>query len=356
MVATLFQAILAMALTAAPWLLIGLIAAGLIKALAPESVLRRWVGGRGWLAVARAAVIGAPLPLCSCGAIPTALTLYRGGVGRGPAVSFLISTPGIGIDSVAITYVLLGPFMVVGRVLGALCTAFITGLLVATTGQSPTLASKEASTCSSGCDSGICSGDSSAPQVESVLARLGKGIGYAFSDLLDDISRWILIGLVLSGLLVTLAPPQVVADYGSGPGAMLLMAVVGIPLYICAAAAAPIGAGMIMAGVSPGTVLVFLLAGPITSTATLGLLRREMGNAALAVYLLGILTTTIFWGLVVDGIVSWAGIDIISQAGAAQELLPQWLEWMALAVLVPLAIPKVRRTIGRMFRQPDEPV
>jgi uncharacterized membrane protein YraQ (UPF0718 family) len=350
MVSAIFQAILAMALTAAPWLLIGLIAAGLIKALAPEAVLRRWVGDRGWLAVARAAVIGAPLPLCSCGAIPTALTLYRGGVGRGPAVSFLISTPGIGVDSVAITYSLLGPFMVVVRVLGAVCTAFITGLLVAMTGQAPPSASKDAPKCTSGCGPGACQGDSSAKQVESLWSRLGKGIGYAFSDLLDDISRWLLLGLVLSGLLVTLAPPQVVADYGSGLGAMLLMAAVGIPLYICAAAAAPVGAGMIMAGVSPGTVLVFLLAGPITSTATLGLLRREMGNAALALYFLGILATTIIWGLVVDGLVARAGIDIISQAGAAQELLPPWLEWTALVVLIPLAIPKIRRIIGRMVR------
>ena len=344
--------ILSIALTAAPWLLIGFCAAGLIKAFVPEDILQRLVGGSGLIAVARAAVIGAPLPLCSCGAIPTALALHRGGVGRGPTTAFLIGTPGIGVDSLAITYALLGPFMAVVRACGAVITAIMTGLLVAATDRSKTNppASPEptvsaTTTCNSNC---ACK---SAPQSATRLTfaeRLRNGMGYAFSELLDDIRLWLLIGLVLAGLLLAFVPPQALVAYGSGLGPMLLMAIIGIPLYICATAATPIAAAMLIAGVSPGTVLVFLLAGPITSLATLGVLRREMGNRALGCYLIGILSTSLLLGLLIDGIVDGFGIQVPAQIGAVQELLPLWLEWSALILLILVALRPVRLMLSRI--------
>ncbi|MDR9440717.1 MAG: permease, partial [Halomonas sp.] len=153
----LLNAILAVALSAAPWLLLGLVMAGLIKALVSEALLQRWVGGHGLGSIARAAVIGAPLPLCSCGAIPTALAMHRGGASRGPATAFLIGTPGIGVDSMAITYALLGPFMAVARASSAVFTAIVTGLLVGRTGSTRETAGVEPLTedgCGSCCASG----------------------------------------------------------------------------------------------------------------------------------------------------------------------------------------------------------
>ena len=349
----IFNEILSIALTAAPWLLVGFFAAGLIKAFVPEDVLQRLVGGSGLLDIARAAVIGAPLPLCSCGAIPTALALYRGGAGRGPTTAFLIGTPGIGVDSLAITYALLGPFMAVVRASGAVITAIITGLLVAATDRSATNppvslepAASATTTCNKTC---ICE---PVPQPVTRLTfaeRFRKGMGYAFGELLDDIRLWLLVGLVLAGLLLAFVPPQALAAYGSGLGPMLLMAVIGIPLYICATAATPIAAAMLIAGVSPGTVLVFLLAGPITSLATLGILRREMGNRALGLYLIGIVSTSLLLGLLVNGVVSEFGIEVPAQIGAVQELLPLWLEWSALILLILVALRPVRRMLSRML-------
>jgi uncharacterized protein len=342
--------ILAVALAAAPWLLLGLFLAGLIKALIPEHQLQRWVGGRGLGGIMRAAVIGAPLPLCSCGAIPTALALHRGGAGRGPTAAFMIGTPGIGADSVAVTYALLGPFMALVRATGAVLTAVITGLLVASTGAGAAAAAGAAAVCSGGCSKNACGSEDAAATAAAPGAfaeRLRGGMQYAFGDLLNDIGAWILVGLIIAGVLIAFVPPQALAVYGSGLLPMLLMAVVGIPLYICATAATPIAAGMLLAGVSPGTALVFLLAGPITSMATLGVLRRELGNAALACYLLGILSTAVLLGLVVDGLVVWARIDVVGQIGAAQELLPEWLGWLALAVIVVFALRTHVRVAGR---------
>ena len=348
----IFQEIISISLTAAPWLLFGLFAAGMIKAFVPEEFLKRWLSGSGLGAVSRAAVVGAPLPLCSCGAIPTALALYRGGAGRGPAVAFLIGTPGIGVDSVSISYALLGPFMAVMRALGAVITAVSTGLLVAAASKSLTNPSRASLSHAESCVNQVSHGLDSISvetQDQPVFIRIRKGMRYAFRDLLDDISAWILMGLVIAGLLITYVSPQTLAGYGSGLVPMMFMALIGIPLYICASAVTPIGAGMLMAGVSPGSVLVLLLAGPITSMATLGVLRREMGNAALVCYLSGIVVTTILFGFLTDKLVSLAGIDVVGQIGASRELLPLWLEWTSLAVLIILALPPARGILKRII-------
>lgn len=340
---TLVAATLSVALSAAPWLLLGLTIAGLIKALLDEAQLTRWIGGRGIGSVARAAIIGAPLPLCSCGAIPTALALHRAGASRGPTTAFLIGTPGIGIDSMAITYALLGPFMALARGLGAVLTAIATGLLVERTRDTSAPPAPAASSC--GCSSGGCS-KTAATAPSPLPRRLAAGLGYAFSDILDDISRWLLVGLLVAGALIALVPPDTLAALGSGPLAMLLMALIGIPMYLCATAATPIAAGLLLAGVSPGTVLVFLIAAPVTSLATLGVFRRELGSRALAAYLAGIVISVLLLGMGVDALLGGWQLDVLHQVDQVQELLPEWLEAAALVALVVLAIRPLRRGLA----------
>ncbi|MGS2744419.1 SO_0444 family Cu/Zn efflux transporter [Halomonas sp. LS-001] len=341
---TLINELLSIALSAAPWLMLGLVIAGLIKALMPEHLLQRWMGGRGVGSILRAAVIGMPLPLCSCGAIPTALALHRGGAGRGPTTSFLISTPGVGVDSMLITSVLLGPLMALARVLGALVTAIVTGILVGVTGQTALPKSPSVSSCcaSKGCAS---QDDTEANEQAAKSTRVTAGLKYAFSDLLDDISRWMFAGLLLAGVLVTFVPPETLVGFSGGLWALLLMAVIGIPLYICATAATPVAAGLLLAGISPGMALVFLLAGPVTSLATLAILRREFGNQALAVYLGSILLVTVLIGWVFDQGLAMTGWNPVQQASQVQELLPAWLEWLALGALVLFSVRPVRKRL-----------
>ncbi|WAM49325.1 SO_0444 family Cu/Zn efflux transporter [Vreelandella venusta] len=338
---SLINELLSIALSAAPWLLLGLVIAGLIKALMPEHLLQRWMGGRGLGSILRAAVIGMPLPLCSCGAIPTALALHRGGAGRGPTTSFLISTPGVGVDSMLITSVLLGPLMALARVLGALVTAIVTGILVGFTGQTALPKSTPVSSCcaSKGADDGHA--HAHATESTGVIA----GLKYAFSDLLDDISSWMFAGLLLAGVLVTFVPPETLVGFSGGLLALILMAVIGIPLYICATAATPVAAGLLLAGISPGMALVFLLAGPVTSLATLAILRREFGNQALAVYLVSILLVTVLIGWVFDQGLAMTGWDPVQQANQVQELLPASVEWLALGALVLFSIRPIRKRL-----------
>jgi uncharacterized protein len=351
----ILQEILGLGLQAAPWLLLGLVVAGLIKACVPEALLQRLVGGDGIGAIGRAAVIGAPLPLCSCGAIPTALMLHRNGAGRGPTTAFMVATPGIGADSVALTYALLGPVIMLARVLGALVSAVLTGLFVAAgSDRSEACRVEPASACSpesastgASCSTG-CRGPALAAAPEPGIGeRLRNGLSYAFNDLFEDIGGWMLGGLVLAGLIVWAVPPQAFAAIATGIPAMLLMAVIGIPIYICATAATPIAVAMMLAGASPGTVLVFLLAGPITSMATLAVLQREMGTPAVARYLAGIVATTVLAGFLLDQAIGWSDLDVMATMGAAQDVVPDWLEWGALTVLVLLALRPARRMLLR---------
>lgn len=351
------EAIVELTLTAAPWLVAGLLMAGLVRALVPTNQLQRLVGGDGFAGISRAAVIGAPLPLCSCGAIPTAIALHRGGAGRGPTTAFLIGTPGIGVDSLAISYALLGPFMMLARATSAVATAISTGITVALTGadRRPATQAATSTPCNAGCneDCGADPNRTAANRERASLgARLSDGMHYAFVDILDDIAPWLAVGLLLAGVLTGLTTAETLAGIGSGVWPMLLMAVIGIPLYICATAATPIAAGMLLAGVSPGTALVFLVAGPVTSLATLGVLRREFGVRALTGYLASIIVTTVLLGLATDGLIAGTGLNVAAQSGTAGELLPVWIQVAAALALLTLGIRPLRQRLAGMTLHP----
>ncbi len=329
-------------LDAAPWLLLGLIAAGLLKAWLPEGLLNRWLGGRGPWPVAKAALIGAPLPLCSCGVLPAALGLRRGGASQSATVSFLIATPETGVDSIAVSYALLGPVMAIVRPIAAILSAIATGLLTALVPEAATLPLKTSSAPS--CDSGCCGSTQPAPP-PTLGSKTVQGLRYAAGDILDDIALWLGIGILLAGVVATWVPPQALAEWGSGLPAMGLMLLVGIPMYICATASTPVAAALLLAGISPGTVLVFLLAGPATNLATLAVLRKEFNNQVLIAYLAGIAVSSIGLGLLLDGLLDTFDLSVTAQLGEGGELIPEWLAWGSAVLLTVLAIRPIRRKI-----------
>jgi uncharacterized membrane protein YraQ (UPF0718 family) len=338
---------LALYLEAAPWLLLGLLMAGLVKAWVKQDRMRSWLGGHGVWPVLKAAVVGAPLPLCSCGVVPAALTLHRAGAPRGPTVSFLIATPETGVDSVAVSYALLGPFFTVLRPLAAILSAVFAGLL-ADWMPAATPVAPPATSCGGSCCGSSCRTTEDAESPSGFWAETASGLRYALTDVVDDIALWMAIGLLLAGLMVTVVPPMTLASWGSGLPAMLLMLLVGVPMYICATSSTPLAAALLIAGVSPGTVLVFLLAGPATNLATLGILRREFGSRVLAVYLLGIGVGSIGLGLLTDTIVGRFQIDVAAQAGVARDVFPSWVSVGACLVLLIFALRPIR---NRLFKR-----
>ena len=346
----LLENIWAVFLDTAFWLLIGLLAAGFIKSYISEETMRRWVGGRGLGAVSRAALFGAPLPLCSCGVLPAAIGLHRAGASKEATISFLISTPETSIDSVAVTYALMGPVMAIYRPIAALMSAMVTGMMAAFVNDEPieskaAVSEKDSSCCQSGAvkeKPACCAGES---VVKKNPSRFFQSLRYAGSELLDDISTWMAIGIVIAGIMLTFIPPGWLAQWGQGLAAMLVMLVVGIPMYICAVASTPVAAGLLLSGVSPGAVLVFLLVGPATNVSSFALIRRELGMKITLVYLLGISVVSVSMGLLLEALLEPMNWQIDARLGEAHDMLPGGLAVGSAVLLIVLAVRPLRRML-----------
>ena len=352
MIVELFNNIWRVFLDTAFWLLIGLLAAGVIKSFIAQDTMQRWVGGRGISSILRAALFGAPLPLCSCGVLPAAIGLHRAGASKEATVSFLISTPETSVDSVAVTYALMGPVMAIFRPVAALVNAVGTGLLTTLITDDPVMAKATAK------DTAVKSCCSSEPEIEepeetSCCAskkeikpnKLMQVLSYAGAELLDDISKWMAIGIVLAGTMLTFIPPDWFAQWGGGLTAMLVMLVVGVPMYICAVASTPVAAGLLLAGVSPGAVLVFLLVGPATNIASFALLKQELGIKVTMMYLAGLSFFSLIMGLLLEWLLTAQQWQIQVHMGEAHTMLPDIVSWLSAFLLIFLAIKPLRRAV-----------
>lgn len=293
----------------APYLLLGLLIAGLIKQIIPESWIKKYMGENS--SVVTASLIGAPLPLCSCSVIPTAMGIRRAGASKASTASFMVATPETGVDSIGITYALMGPVMAIARPIAAITSAIMAGLLVKSyDDETPPIKSVEQkSCCKSHCASAV-------PDTKPTLTQNINSIGqYGFGKLLSDFMDWLLIGLFFAALIKTFVPASFFLQYGSGILAMLIVVAISIPMYICATASTPIAAGLMLSGFSPGAALVFMLTGPASNIATLMVIKNELGPRSLIAYLIGVILTAIVMGLALDNILLMSGIELNISSG-----------------------------------------
>lgn len=348
-------------LSAAPWLLFGLLLAALVHVWIPEQMIQRWLGGEGLLPVVRAAIVGAPLPLCSCGVIPAALGVRRSGASRSATVSFLIATPETGVDSVSVTYALLGPVMAIVRPIAAILTGIVAGTLTLlipegrTTLQPPPgvgVPIKAVTTESS--DESCCSSGPTDRLDTPLLSRLNHSIHYVITDILDGIFGWLLIGLLVAGAVMTLFPPMLLAQWGGGLPAMVVMLLAGIPIYICATASTPLAAALLVAGVSPGAVLVFMLSGPATNLSTLGVVHKEFGRNTVIAYLGGIAITAVGLGLLLDEIATSLGFMEQIRQAEIDELFPVWFSALCGVLLMGIGIRPLRSRLSIPGQPPGQ--
>jgi len=301
----------------APYLLLGFLVAGILSVVISAEWVERHLGGRRLREVFTASLFGVPLPLCSCGVIPVAVSLRRHGAGRGATTAFLLSTPQTGVDSIAVTYALLGPFLAVFRPLAALVTGFIGGGLVhAFAGGEDDHGAKSESE-AGGCNDACC-----LPS-ETRSGPVRRALEYGFVVLPRDIGRALLVGIVVSGLISALVEPDTLREYlGAGMLPMLAAMAIGVPLYVCATASVPIALGLIHAGLSPGAALVFLITGPATNGAALATLWKVLGRRTALIYLGTVVVCAVVSGVVVDALISSADIPasvFLSEAGTAHD-------------------------------------
>ncbi len=321
----LFETIVDTFQQAAIYILVGLFFSGIIQAFISPAHVTRHLGPANFKSVFLAAVVGIPLPLCSCGVIPAAIALRRNGASKGATLAFLISTPETGMDSILLSFALLDPLMATFRPLAALFTALIAGVMENIFGSRD----------KQGIDAVTGENDEQASGKGNIWRRLKHGLGSAFGDLLADITPWLLFGLLLAGVLSYMVPANFVERFlGHGLFSMILILIVSIPLYICASASTPIAAALLLKGMNPGAALVFLLVGPATNIATIVMAWKFLGRRATLIYLSSLSVCAVALGLLLDQIYVWMKLDIKALIGQAAHCWPEQIQMLAAAVLV----------------------
>lgn len=290
------NSLLAMLNGMSPYILLGFFIAGILHAFVKPSVMSRHLSGNGISSVVKAALIGIPLPLCSCGVLPTAVSMRRNGASDAATTSFLIATPQTGVDSIAATYSLLGPVFAIMRPIGALVGALFGGVLVGK--FSPVSSAEthdEATTATCSCEA--------EDDVESLSFRQKcvESLRYGFVDMVASVGKWLVIGLVVAAVITVFVPDSIFLGLARYPIlAMLVMVLVAVPMYICATGSIPIALSLMLKGLTPGVAFVLLMAGPAANFASVMVLKKAMGVKATAIYIISVIITAIGFGVLID--------------------------------------------------------
>lgn len=284
-----FAALWQVLIELSPSLLLGLLIAGLMHVYLPSGFVHRGLSRPDLRSVARASLVGVPLPLCSCGVIPTALGLRNEGASKGATTAFMISTPQTGVDSILVSAAFLGWPFAIFKVVAAFVTGIIGGALV------NRLTAIDAAS------------DPEPAATEEARERgLIPVLRYAVIDLLGAIDLWILAGVLLAALLTVVLPSDYFASQGWSQGilGMLVVLAISLPLYVCTTGSVPIAASLIAAGLPAGSALVFLMAGPATNIATFGAVYRVLGRSILLIYLGTVIVMSVLFGLLFDSLLA----------------------------------------------------
>jgi hypothetical protein len=337
------------------FLLLGFVLAGVFAVLVPAALLTRFLGRGKIRSVLWASAIGTPLPLCSCGVLPTALGLARQGATRGATVSFLISTPETGIDSIALSYALMDPIITVLRPVAAFVTGVVAGIATNFLGVKRQPAAAETSngaTAAEGPEAPAPAPGLHLPfegnggaRLASPRAAVREIFAYGFRELLDETAHWLVLGVILAALVAVLLPASVIERYfGDGFLTMLGMLVIGIPIYTCASASTPIAAALVLKGLSPGAALVFLLSGPATNIGAIVVLLKFLGHRVVTIYLLSIAVVALAAGYALDWIYRTWQINPVATFGKATGFVPEPVKVASAVVLLALLARSLWRT------------
>jgi uncharacterized membrane protein YraQ (UPF0718 family) len=328
-------------LDASPYILFGILVAGLLRMFLSTEYVATHLGRGRILPIIKAALLGVPIPLCSCGVLPAAVSLRKQGASKGATTAFLISTPESGVDSITVSWALLDPIMTIARPLSAFATAITAGLLENLIQKPEPMETEDIDrTCAVDgcCDANDCDPDEHDSH-HSFQEKFYGGLRYAFGELWSDIAGWFAVGLILAGIITAAIPESAVsAVLGGGLGAMLLMLLLGVPLYICATASTPVAAALIIKGVSPGAALVFLLVGPATNIASLSVLLGLLGRRAVSIYLGSIALVSVTAGLILDGVYRTLGISASVTMGQAADIIPSAVQYLSAFILLTISV------------------
>ena len=325
------------------YLVFGFVVAGILHVLFPDSIIRKHLGKGSIGSVLKSTLFGIPLPLCSCGVVPVATSLRRSGASKGSVVSFLISTPQVGADSFLITYSLIGWVFAIFRIVASLITAFFAGILINIFDKENIEKSEK--------------DNKTSEPVSSYLDRLKSLPNYIEYELFGSIANYLVLGLFIAGLIGVFVPDGFFETYLSNPFlSMLLMLVVGIPMYVCASASTPIAASLLMKGISPGAALVFLLTGPATNAVSFSAVTKIVGKRSTSIYLASIAIVSLALGYLLNIFSDSFGI-MESMMHHHHETIPSWLKITGSSLMITMFIwYYVKLYIVGRFMQKDKQI
>jgi len=272
----------------APYLLLGMFVSGLISVFIDSSIIYRHIGSKNLSSILKSTLFGIPLPLCSCGVIPVAATLRESGASKGSTVSFLVSTPQTGVDSIFLTYGMLGPIFALFRPAAALFSGVFSGVVINKVDDDE--------------HHHLSNENLEKKDNQPFSQRILSGMRYGFISLPSDIFIPLFQGLVVAAAIGVMIPPDFIASHFASNTYIqfLMMLIISIPIYVCATASIPIAVALMAKGVSPGAAFVFLMAGPATNASSIAVIKNILGKKTLFLYLSLIGFTAIVFGLFLD--------------------------------------------------------
>ncbi|MDR0867604.1 MAG: SO_0444 family Cu/Zn efflux transporter [Planctomycetota bacterium] len=318
----------------APYLLLGFLFAGILHVVVRRDTLARHLGRPGFGSALKAALLGLPLPLCSCSVIPTGLALRQHGASNGAAVAFLIATPQTGVDSILATSALLGVPMAIMRAVSAFITGVLGGWItdgLIRAAPSPEPARSEP-TQSEIAATGDHNNNETPPSAATLTAKIAAAFRYGFIEMLRNIAKWLLLGLAVAALLTLVVPDDFFTRYLQNYWlSVALVLLVALPLYVCATGSIPIALALMMKGLSPGVAFVFLMAGPATMASTIAVVGKVLGRKTLTCYLASIVAGAVFFGYLIDAALpaAWFQVAHIHHGAHVHGdgILPEWFSY-----------------------------
>ncbi|MCJ7802680.1 MAG: permease [Candidatus Marinimicrobia bacterium] len=316
----------------APYLLLGMFIAGVLHVFIGTDFITRHLGQNNLWTIIKASLFGIPLPICSCGVIPVAASLQKEGASKSATLSFLVSTPTTGVDSILASYSLLGPLFAIFRPLAAFITGITIGVLNFVFNREPR---KE-----------VVEKHIHSKKEISLKNKITTVFKYGFGELAEDIGKWLIIGVLIGGILTAAIPQEFIEKFLPYQWMhFIIMLGIALPLYVCATGSIPIGAAFIQMGFSPGAALVFLIAGPATNTVTLSFVRSQLGKKAFYLYIISIVSISLIAGVVFNYVFAMLGgeVSIISPHGEHVSHTLRIVSGIILAVLILIGLIKFKQ-------------
>ena len=335
-----------------PMLMLGLLIAGLIHVLISRGAILKWLRHDSLGSVATAAAIGVPMPLCSCSVVPVVAEMRRKGASRSSCMSFLITAPETGADSILVTHAFFGFAAAVARPVVSFVTAVVTGIFCIGLirddddvrqgqgsgdhdqchdhqhdGHVPLLPGRDdcyVAPAQVMASLRLASADEEGLAFKTIVRHV---LRYGFVEVADDILFALLVGVALGGLLYLAIPTDLMANEYARWLAYPAMVLVGVPLYICASASTPIAAALVAKGFSPGAALVFLMTGPATNTGTIAIIVSQFGSRFATIYVSVVIGVTVLAGIAIDAALLLAGWSLTVNLDASDSAAIAILQW-----------------------------